>query len=604
MDNLSTNNWLTQVVLLTESGMVNRIIEQSLDPKRFEVHVLQSDTPNLINKLASIEPRIIFLKSMLKAANGFDLCDRLKNHPTLQNANLILLSSDIELSREVFQHHVAHFLTIPFSAEDVIEIVEKLFLGQRNILLVDDSQVLHKIVVPPLIQEGYNVLQAWNGEEALRMLAEQEIDMVIADVDMPKVDGFTLCRAIKSQNIKNIPVLMLSSKDQDEDIYHAFDAGADDYITKPVFINELLVRVRRMSGSESTRRKERILVVEDSAIVRSMITQAFKTQGFHVDEAKHGQEGLRRLEKNNYDLITVDYMMPEIDGYQFCQKVRKNLKTMDIPIIVISARDSQAHQVKMRSTGIQAFLSKPFKPERLVAEVERVLAENRIQQEQRAIRRYLSDETVHAVAKQMQVGYSQKEQPAWVKNRTILSADLVNFCALCETRSAQEVIAILNTCFEKITSILLYYDAIIDKFIGDKVFAIFGHEGDGAHRAICSAYDILQAMPELCQATNLDLQIRIGIHYGQVIMGDIGSQLHRRDFTVIGTNVNITERLQGVTAPNSILITNEVYQLVSEIVTAEQTEKTLVLNEQHKKTMTAYTVKSIQTYRKTDSTIS
>lgn len=588
------DNWITQVALITESGMVNRIIERALDPKRFEIHIFTSETVDLLQQLTQVQPKIIFLKNLLKRGQGLELCKQIKADHFLQQSTIILLTSDRDMEQQAYQHYANHVLSIPFSVDNVTHLMNQLLMGKKTILLVDDSQVLHRSVVPQLIQDGYNVLQAWDGDEALWLLAEQDIDLIITDVEMPKLNGFELCKAVKSQNLQKVPILMLSSKDEEDDIIRAFNVGADDYITKPIFMTELLSRVKRMSGAEITHHRERILVVDESPVVRGIIAQALLSQGFEVDEAGDGQQALKKIRANAYHLVTIDYEMPALSGYELCVMLRQDDTTSQLPIMVISAKNSQAQQVKLRSVGIQAFISKPFKPDWLITEVERVLAESRLQRERQAIRRYLSDDAIHAATRQPIGGGGGQEILAWDRHRTIFFVDIINFCDLCSQLDSRQVIKILNHFFDKMVGVLLHYNAVIDKFIGDAILALFSNEADGAHRAIGAALDIIKALPALNQAMAVELRVRIGITSGQVIMGDIGSQLHRRDFTVIGDNVNIAETLKDRAESNCILISESTYELVRELVQASPSQVMHLKNRE--KPMMSYQVKAIQPY--------
>src|ERR1700721_2022234 len=118
--------------------------------------------------------------------------------------------------------------------------MQKEVLGK--ILLVDDEPQITRVVRSALIANGYAVEVANDGASALVKVAEWSPDVVITDLSMPRMDGITLCSEIRSQS--NLPIIVLSVKDQEETKVRALDAGADDYVTKPFGIEELLARVR------------------------------------------------------------------------------------------------------------------------------------------------------------------------------------------------------------------------------------------------------------------------------------------------------------------------------------------------------------------------
>ena len=114
-----------------------------------------------------------------------------------------------------------------------------------NILLVDDNEKIRKLMEIYLKQEGYHVLQAENGEKALEVLAEVNADLVILDIMMPKMDGYDLTKELRDAQF-NMPILMVTAKDTFADKKTGFGLGADDYMTKPVDMEELVLRVKAL----------------------------------------------------------------------------------------------------------------------------------------------------------------------------------------------------------------------------------------------------------------------------------------------------------------------------------------------------------------------
>lgn len=114
-----------------------------------------------------------------------------------------------------------------------------------NILVVDDHEKIRKLMEIYLKQEGYNVLHAENGEKAMQVLESKNADLVIADIMMPRMDGYELTRELRHANF-NVPILMVTAKDTFSDKKQGFNLGADDYMTKPVDMEELILRVKAL----------------------------------------------------------------------------------------------------------------------------------------------------------------------------------------------------------------------------------------------------------------------------------------------------------------------------------------------------------------------
>jgi DNA-binding response OmpR family regulator len=115
-------------------------------------------------------------------------------------------------------------------------------LDTPRILLVDDEQSLQKLLAYPLRQEGYEVVSAMNGQEALDSFRDEAFDLVVLDVMLPKVDGFEVCRQLRAKS--SVPIIMLTAKDEEFDKVLGLELGADDYITKPFSVREFRSRVK------------------------------------------------------------------------------------------------------------------------------------------------------------------------------------------------------------------------------------------------------------------------------------------------------------------------------------------------------------------------
>ena len=111
-----------------------------------------------------------------------------------------------------------------------------------TIMLVDDEESIQKLLTYPLEREGYTVIQARDGEEALRRFGERDIDLVVLDVMLPRLDGLEVCRRLRTTSA--VPIIMLTARDDEVDKVLGLELGADDYITKPFSIREFRSRIR------------------------------------------------------------------------------------------------------------------------------------------------------------------------------------------------------------------------------------------------------------------------------------------------------------------------------------------------------------------------
>ncbi len=126
---------------------------------------------------------------------------------------------------------------------------------KRNILVVDDEPQITRVLMTTLTSHGYDIRLAADGDEALQVMSSWPPDLLITDLSMPNMDGLQLCRSVRTKS--TVPIIVLSVRDEDQAKIEALDAGADDYVTKPFGINELMARIRaalrRASPVESHR---------------------------------------------------------------------------------------------------------------------------------------------------------------------------------------------------------------------------------------------------------------------------------------------------------------------------------------------------------------
>src|SRR5437870_13106582 len=141
-----------------------------------------------------------------------------------------------------------------------------------TILLVDDEDSIQKLLTYPLERDGYRVVQARDGEEALRRFAEEDVDLVVLDIMLPKIDGLEVCKRLRAGS--TVPIIMLTARDDELDKVLGLELGADDYITKPFSIREFRSRVRALL------RRATLVRLEEHR------EETIQVDGLHIDPAR------------------------------------------------------------------------------------------------------------------------------------------------------------------------------------------------------------------------------------------------------------------------------------------------------------------------------
>jgi putative two-component system response regulator len=246
-----------------------------------------------------------------------------------------------------------------------------------NILVVDDSSVIRRIVTRTLENIGARIIEAEDGQTGLEAALSEKFDLVISDVDMPRLDGFTLCKELKSHPAtRGVPIIILSSLDDDKDIDRGFLAGAAAYIAKSEARAQLHETVERVLEKSRFQRDRLVLVVDDSPTILRLMKKGLEEAGFQVITAENGIEALKVFKGHRPDLILSDIDMPGMNGIDFCKAIHRDQDLASIPFVIMSASNDRAIMHRMLHLGATAYLVKPFNLDQVVITLEKLLSDH------------------------------------------------------------------------------------------------------------------------------------------------------------------------------------------------------------------------------------
>ncbi len=207
-------------------------------------------------------------------------------------------------------------------------------LEKKTILIVDDEKTIVEMLVYNLQKEGYNTLEANDGEEAVRIALEQKPNLVLLDIMLPKMDGLAVCKRIRQT--LNIPILMISAKDEEIDKILGLELGADDYITKPFSVRELMARVKANLRKAEISEKE--VEDSDSKTEANVITVGeltldlnkfeVKVRGEVIDLTLREFEVLKYLSNQPGQVVTRETLLEKVWGYEYYGDIR----TVDVTV--------------------------------------------------------------------------------------------------------------------------------------------------------------------------------------------------------------------------------------------------------------------------------
>lgn len=317
----------------------------------------------------------------------------------------------------------------------------------------------------------------------------------------------------------------------------------------------------------------RVLVVDDNRLNRLKLSRALVQQGHAVDEAADGREALDLLRTEAFDLVLLDILMPEVDGFQVLRAMQDDNELRNVPVIVISALDEMDSVVKCIEMGAEEHLPKDFDPVLLNARIGASLEKKRLRDEVveqlKFIREIFGKYVPESVAKQIVASKGMLE-PKQLK-ATILFSDIENFTTTAESIPPKQVVRMLSEYFPAVIEPITRHGGVVNQFQGDAMLVTFNvpiEDPKHAENAVKAAMEI-QELLEGRTFAGVELRTRIGINTGDIIAGNVGAG-DRINYTVYGDAVNVAARIEQLNKELETLV------LISESTVDLLTDKHVV----------------------------
>lgn len=207
---------------------------------------------------------------------------------------------------------------------------------------------------------GYMAVSAADGVDAIKLVKTKQIDLVIADISMPEMDGLQLLQQVKEYDPK-IPVLLITGVNMNNIKDRVYQYGADAFLDKPFRISKIEEMLERLLASKAQPAK--VLVVDDNKEFREQFAAQLEEIGFRVIEAADGGEALEKLSRDHIDSVVTDWRMPNIDGVELAKRLKSDSPFTHV--IIISGQALNHEDQEMLRNTADAFLSKPFRLDEL-----------------------------------------------------------------------------------------------------------------------------------------------------------------------------------------------------------------------------------------------
>ena len=292
---------------------------------------------------------------------------------------------------------------------------------------------------------------------------------------------------------------------------------------------------------ESERLK--ILVVDDEPINIHVIINSLSREKYEITQASNGLEALNLIQSGfKPDLILLDVMMPQMTGYEVCREVRKKYSPLEMPILMLTAKNQTTDLVEAFNLEANDYVTKPFIKKELLA---RINTQIRLAKLSAAYGRFVPHDFISLLEKpsisDVKLGENQE------RDMTVLFADIRSFTALSENMTPPENFAFINTYLGKVSPAIRRNNGFIDKYIGDAVMALFPRSSSDGVRAAIDMQKEVNIYNQQREKNGLfPIAIGIGLHAGNLMLGTIGER-ERMESTVIADAVNLASRLEGLT---------------------------------------------------------
>jgi phosphoserine phosphatase RsbU/P len=261
---------------------------------------------------------------------------------------------------------------------------------KKSILIIDDDLTIRKLIGHHLKANDYNIYEAPGAGEGFKILEKEKVDLVLCDVTMEEMDGFSFCQKVRgNENYRALPFVFVTAKTSQEDKNQALEAGGDDIITKPFEIQDLLIKVKallrrsdiyKIYGAKKNLEESlnqtavsRIVLIDDDTSLARLFQYNLNKSGSECLIASSAEEGLKLIKANPPDIIISDIMMPLIDGFEFRRMLMADDQLRHIPFIFLTSKGDEKDILEGYDMGIADYVVKTAGPRVIVAKVNAIL---------------------------------------------------------------------------------------------------------------------------------------------------------------------------------------------------------------------------------------
>jgi adenylate cyclase len=382
------------------------------------------------------------------------------------------------------------------------------------------------------------------------------------DREHPLRSDLTKLKESADQLLAQIDTMFALARQEQTEAHHDGDRARQVGI-----LADVLRSVQPLQASSAVRERvqaSHILVVDDNAANRDVLARRLMREGHQVVTAANGAAALEIVAQQEFDLVLLDLIMPEMSGFELLRRLKATQHTSDVPVIVISALNELDSIVRCIEAGAEDYLTKPFNPVLLRARIGASLEKKWLRDREKKFIEDLEQERLRSESLLLNILPQSivtrlREGETIIADRiteaTILFCDLVGFTALSQDLPPDRTIDLLTRIFSSFDRLASEHGVEKIKTIGDAYMAAAGipeRQSDHAARVAMLAPRMLAAVDDIAMATDLKLQARVGIHTGPIVAGVLGT--HKFVYDVWGDTVNTASRMESQSVPGRIQV--------------------------------------------------
>ena len=379
------------LLIIEDDEQFSTLLSELAYKKNYKV-LIEKNSDEAIKLAVKYKPYAILLDIGLANNSGVRVVDKLQNLEYTKNIPIHIISwKEDKNSYDKMKNLVWH-IKKPYNLEELYNLFDKIETSLSNdskkLLIVDEDKSQSNMIYNNLNERGFKITTLESGLDAYKLLKDEQFDCMILDLNLKDMNGIDLVNKLKEENLVNFPILIYTEGNitqEEEDklnkytesiiikgnnsidrlldevslFFHSVDSNID---------NKNFENIKFSEEKENLLNNKNILIVDDDMRNVFSLTSAIEEKGMNVVVGRNGSEGIKKLyEKNNIDLILMDVMMPEMDGYTAMKEIRKEKQFDNIPIIAITAKSMKEDRQKCIEAGSNDYLTKPVDINKLIS---------------------------------------------------------------------------------------------------------------------------------------------------------------------------------------------------------------------------------------------